>query len=115
MPDLTLLNCGARGTHGGSLDHKEIKPIDPGGDQPWIFIGRANAEAGVLVLWPADEKSHITGKGLHSGKDCRQEKVTEDEIVGWHYQLNGQEFEQILGDGEGQGSLGCCSPWGCKE
>ena len=69
MPDLMLLNCGARGTPGGSLDHKECKPVDPGGDQPWIVLGRTNAETGALVLWPSDEKSQITGKGPHAGKD----------------------------------------------
>ena len=97
MPDLMLLNYGARGTRGGSLDHKEIMPIDPGRDQPWIFIGRTNAEAGVLVLWPSDEKSHNPGKGPHSGKDCRQEEngTTEDKMVGWHHQLNGHKLSKL--------------------
>ena len=59
----------------------------------------------------------LTGNVPDAGKDQRQEEkgMTEDEMVGWHHQLNGHEFEQTLGDGEGQGSLECCSPWGRKE
>ena len=55
-------------------------------------------------------RNQLTGKGLDAGKDCRQEEkgVTEDEMVGWHHQLSGHEFEQTLGDNEGQGSLACC-------
>ena len=64
-----LLNCGARETRGDSLDHKEINPIDAGEDQPQLFIGRTNAEAGVPVLWPSDENSQITGKVPHAGKE----------------------------------------------
>ena len=62
-------------------------------------------------------RNQLTGKGLDAGKDCRQEEkgVTEDEMVGWHHQLSGHEFEQTLGDNEGQGSLACCSPWGRKQ
>ena len=99
------------------LDHKEIKPISLKGNQPWIFIGRIDAEAEALILWPSDAKRWLVRKDPHSGKDWRQEEkgMTEDEMVGWHHQLNGHEFEQALGDGEGQGSLVCCSPWGCKE
>ena len=68
------------------------------------------------VLWPPNWKSWLSGKDPDAGKDWRQEKeVTEDEMVGWHHQLNGHEFEQTLGDSEGQGSLACCSPWGGKE
>ena len=59
----------------------------------------------------------LIGKDPHAGKDGRQEEkgATEDEMVGWHHQLNGHMFEQTLGDSEGQGSLACCSPWGHKE
>ena len=65
----------------------------------------------------SDVKSQLIRKDYDAGKDWRQEKkwTTEDEIVGWHHRLNGHEFEQSLGDGEGQGSLACCSPWGRKE
>ena len=97
------------------LDCKEIKLVNPKGNQPWIFIGRIDAEA--LVLWPPDVKNQLIRKDLDSGKDWRQEEkgMTEDKMVGWHHRLNGHEFEQALGDGEGQGSLVCCSPWGSQR
>ena len=99
------------------LDCKEIKPINPKGDQPWIFIGRTDAKAEAPILWSPASKNWLIRKDPDAGKDWRQEekRMTEDERVGWHHQLNGNEFEQALGDGEGQGSLACCSPWGCKE
>ena len=99
------------------LDCKEIKPVNPKGNQFWIFIGRTDAEAEAPMLWPPDVKYWLTGKNLDTGKDWRQgEKgTTEDEMVGWHHWLNGHEFEQTLGDSEGQGSLACCNPQGCKE
>ena len=99
------------------LDCREIKPVYPKGNQPWIFIGRIDTEAEVSILWPPDMKSQIIGKDPDAGKDWRQEEkgVTEDEMTGWHHQLNGHEFEQAPGDGEGQGSLVCCSPRGQKE
>ena len=86
----------------------------PKGDQPGISIGRTDAEAEVPVLWPPDAKSRLIGKDPDAGKDWRQEEkgTTEDEMVGWHHGLNGHEFKQTLGDGEGHGSLVCCSPWG---
>ena len=68
------------------------------------------------MLWPPDWKNRLIGKDPDAGKDRRQEKgTTEDEMVGWHHQLNGHEFEQALGVGDGQGSLASCSPWGFKE
>ena len=100
---------------------KETKLVDPKGNQPWIFIGRTDVEAEAPVLWPPGAKSQLTGKDLDSGKDWgqKEKRATEDEMVKWHYQLNGHEFEQIPGDSEGQGSLAavlqCCSPWGHKE
>ena len=99
------------------LDSKEIKPVIPKGSQPWILIGRADAEAEAPVLWPPDAKNGLIRKDPDAGKDWGQEVkgTTEDQMVGWHDQLNEHEFEQALGDGEGQGSLVCCSPWGCKE
>ena len=68
-------------------------------------------------LWPPDAKTWPIGKYPDAGKDWRQEAkgATEDEMVRWHHWLNRHEFEQILGDGEGQASLTCCSPWGCKK
>ena len=99
------------------LDCKEIKPVHPKGNQSRIFIGRTDAETEAPILWPPDVKSQLIGKDPDAGKDWRQEenRTTEDEMVGWHHQLNGHEFEQVLGDGEGQGGLPCCSPWGHKE
>ena len=97
------------------LDCKEIKLVNPNGNQPWIFIGRTDAEA--PVLWLPDAKSRITGKDSDARKDWgqKEKRTTEVEIVGWHHWLNGHEFEQALVDSEGQGSLACCSPQGCKE
>ena len=80
------------------LDCKEIKPVNPKGNQPWIFIGRTDAEA--LILWPPNMKCWLIGKDPDAGKDWVQEKgVTEDGMVGWHHQLSGHEFGQTLGDG----------------
>ena len=98
-------------------DSKEIKPVNPKGNQPWIFIGRTDSEAKALILWLPYAESGLTGKDPDAGKDWRQEEkgMTEDEMVGWHHQFDGHEFEQALGNGDGQGSLACCSPWGCRE
>ena len=76
-----------------------------------------NAEAEALILWPSDAKHWLSGKDPDAGKDWRQEEkgMTEDEMVGWHLWLKGHEFEQALGVGDGQGSIVCCSPLGCKE
>ena len=100
-----------------ALDSKEIKPVNPKGNQQWIFTGRTDAEAEAPVLWPPDSKSWLVGKDLDAGKDWGQEEkgVTEDELVGWHHQLHGHECKQTLGDSEGQGSLVCCSPWDHKS
>ena len=89
------------------LDCEEIKPVNPKGNQPWIFIGSTDAEAPTLWPWRADslEKTLMLGKI----------KQAEDEMVGQQHQLNGYEFEQTLGDSEGLESLVCCSPWVCKE
>ena len=99
------------------LDCKEIKTVHPKGDQSWIFIGRADAEAETLILWPPDAKNWLIEKDPDAGKDWRQEKngMTEDEMVGWYHRLNGDEFEQTPGIGDGHRSLACCSPWGRKE
>ena len=99
------------------LDYREIKSVNPKGNQPWIFIGRTDAEAESPILWPPHAKSWLTGKDPDAGKDWEQEEkgVTGDGMVGWHHWLNGHEFEQTQGDSQGQGSLECCSPWGQKE
>ena len=82
-----------------------------------MFIGRTNAEAETLRLWQPDAKNWLIWKDPDAGKDWGQEEkgTTEDEMVGWHHQLNGHKFEQAPGVGDGQGSLACCSPWGRKE
>ena len=99
------------------LDCKEIQPVNPKGNQSWILIGRTDAEAETPVLWPPDAKNWLIGKDADAGKDWRQEEkgTTEDEMIGCHHRLNGHEFEQTLGVGDGQGSLVSCSLWGCKE
>ena len=99
------------------LDFKEIKPVNPKGNQSWIFIGRTDAEAETLILWSPDVKNWLTGKDPDAGKDRRWEEkgMTEVEMIQWHHWLNGHEFQQALGAGDGQGSLVCCSPWGPKE
>ena len=99
------------------LDCKEIKPAHPKGNQPWIVIGRTDAEAEAPILWLPDAKSQLIGKDPDARKDWRHKEkgATGDEMVGWHHLLNGHEFEQAPGVDEGQGSLACCSPWGCKE
>ena len=88
------------------LDSKEVKPVNPKGNQPWLFIGRTDAEAESPILWPPDGKSQLTGKDPDAGKDWGQEKrASENEMAGWHHWLNTHEFEQAPEDGEGQGRL----------
>ena len=95
----------------------EIKPVNLKVNQSWIFIGRTDAKAETPILWSPDVKNWLIGKDPNAGKDWRQEEngMTEDEMVGWHHQLDGQEFEQVPGVGDGLGSLACCSSWDCKE
>ena len=99
------------------LDCKEIKPVNPKEKQPWIFIGRTDAEAEAPVLWPPHVKNWLIGKDPDVEKDWGQEErgMTEDEMVGWHHQLSWHGFKQTSQVGDGQGSLACCSPWGHKE
>ena len=98
------------------LDCKEIKQVNPKGNQPWIFIRRTDDETEVPILWPPDVKSQLSRKDPDAGKDWRQEKgMTEEEMVGWHHLLDVHKFEQASGDGEGQRRLVCCSSWGWKE
>ena len=89
------------------LDCKEIKPVNPKGDQSWIILGGTDIKA--PILWPPDAESRLIEKDPDAGKDWGQEEKgkTEDEMVGWHHWLRGHEFEQTLG----QRSLVCCSPW----
>ena len=96
------------------LDCK-INPVYSKGNQPWIFIGRTNAEA--PILRPPVVKSRFTGKDPDAGKDWRREEkgTTEDKMIGRHHWLKGYEFEQALGDGQVQGSQVCYSPWDCQQ
>ena len=95
------------------LDCKEIQPVHSKGDQSWLFIGRIDAEAETPVLWPPHVKSWLIGKDSDAGRDWEQEKgTTEDEMAGWHHQLDGREFEWTSGVGDGQGSRACWDSWG---
>ena len=99
------------------LDHKEIQPVHPKGDQSWVFIGRTDVEAETPILWPPDVKVWLIGKDPDAEKDWRKEEkgMTEDEMVGWHHRLNGHEFGYTPGVGDGQGGLVCCCSCGRKE
>ena len=99
------------------LDCKEIKGVYPKGNQSWIFFGRSDVEAETPILWPPDGKNWLFEKDSDAWKDWRLEEkgMAEDEMVGWHHWLNGHEFEQAPGVGDGQGGLLCYSPWGYKE
>ena len=94
------------------MESKEIKPVNVKGNQPWILLGGTDAE-----YVPLDMNSWLTGKDSDAGKRWRQKekRATEDEMVGWYHQFVGDELWKTLGDGEGQGSLVDCSPWGYKE
>ena len=115
--ELMLLNCGVEKALESPLDCKEIQPVNPKGHQPWVFIGRTDTEAEASILRPPDVKRQLIGKDPDAGKGWRQEEkgTTEDEMVEWHHQLNGHEFEQTPGDSEGWGSLACCGPWDPKD
>ena len=116
--ELNFLNCGVGEDSWESLDLQGDPTVHPKGNQSWIFIGRLEgSEAETPILWPPDGKNWLFGKDPDAGKDWRQEKkgTTEDEMIGWHHCLDGHEFEQAPGVGDGQGSLACCSPWGRKE
>ena len=99
------------------LDCREIQPVHPKGGQSWVFIGRTDAKTGTPILWPPHVNCWLIGKDPDAGRDWGQEEkgMTEDEMAGWHHQLDGHEFEWTLGVGDGQGSLACYSPWGRKD
>ena len=99
------------------LDCKEIQPVHPKGDQSWVFIGRTDIGAETPILWSFNAQIWLVGKDRDAGKDWVQEEkgTREDEMVGWHHQLNGHGFGWTLGAGDGQGGLACCSSWGRKE
>ena len=91
------------------LDCKEIQPVHPKGNQSWILIGRTDAEGEAPILWPPDMKNWLTGKDPDADWRWEEEETTEDEMVGWHHELDGHELGWTLG------GLVCCSPWGRKE
>ena len=97
------------------LDCKEVQPVNPKGDQSWVFIGGTDVEAETPNFWPPDEKSWLIGKDADTGKGQEEKGTTEDEMVGWHHRLNGHGFGWTLGVGDGQGGLACCGSWGRKE
>ena len=99
------------------LNCTEIKPVHPKGNQPWIFTGRIDAEAEAPVVWSSDVNRWLTGKVPDAGKDWgqKEKRASQDEMAGQHHWCNEQELGQTLGDGEGQGGLTRCSPWGRKE
>ena len=115
--ELMLLNCGVGEDSWESLGLKEIQPVHPKGDQPWVFIGRTDVEAETAILWPPDTDSWLIGKGPDAGKDWGQAEkgLTEDEMVGWHHRLDGHGFGWTPGVGDGQGGLAYCGSWGHKE
>ena len=94
------------------LDGMDIKPVNPKGNQPWIFIERTDAEAEAPILWPLEERNLLIDKDLDAGKNWGQEEkqATEDEMIGWHHWFNEHESKQIPGDSEWQGSQTYCSP-----
>ena len=97
------------------LDSKKIKPVNLKGNQPWILIGRTDAEA--PVFWLSDANSWLYGEVPDARKNWgqKEKRVSGDEIAGLHHWCNGHELGQTLGDAEGQGGLACCSPWDHKE
>ena len=115
--ELLLLNYGVEKTLESPLDCKKIQPVHPKGNQSWIFIERTDAETETTVLWPPDVKKWLIWKDPDAGEDWKQEEkgITEDEMVEWLHRLDGYEFEWTPVISDGQGSLGCCSPWGPKE
>ena len=116
--ELMLSNCGDGEDSWESLEDQGVKPVNPKGNQPWTFIEGLMVKLELQyfghLMWRADSLEKTLSD---AGKDWGQEEkwATEDEMVGWHHQLNGEKFEQTLGDGEAQGSLVCFSPWGLKE
>ena len=99
------------------LDCKEILPVHSKGNQSWIFIGKTDAEVEAPIFWPPDAKSWFIWKDPDAGKvwGWEEKGMAEDEMVGWHQQLNGHGFGWTQGVGDGQGGLACCGSWGRKE
>ena len=104
-------------THESPSDSKKIKPVNPKGNQSWIFIGKTDVEAEVPIFWPPDAKSQLTGKDPEAEKYWRQKEkeATEDKLVAWHDWFNGHEFKQTPGNSKHRGAWCAFSPWGGKE
>ena len=115
--ELMLLNCGVGEDSWESLGLQGDPTRPPQRRSVLGVLRRTDAEAETPILWPPDVKSWLIWKDPDSGKDWRWEEkgTTDDEMVGWHHRLDGHEFEEALGAGDGQGGQACCSPWGCKE
>ena len=111
-----LLNCGV-GEDSWESARRSNQSMLKGISPEYLLEGLMLKTDEISILWPPDVKSWVIWKDPDAGKDWRREEkwVTEDEMAGWHHRLDGHQFEQALGDGDGQGSLGCCSPWGLKE
>ena len=109
-------NCGVGEDSWESFGQKKIQPVNPKGHKSLIFTGRTDIEAPIL-LWQI-QRGNSLEKILMLGRidwGLEEKGTTEDEMVGWHHEFNGHEFNLTLGDSEGQGSLACCSSWDCKE
>ena len=125
IPEYSGMNKGQRVPDRSKTAHRKplvkcfltIKPVHPKGNQSWIFIGRTDAQAEALIIWPPDGKKWLTGKDPDAGKDWRPEEkgTTENEMDGWNHYLHGHDLEQAPWVSGGQRSLGCCSPWGHKQ
>ena len=99
------------------LDCKEVQPVCSKRDQSWVFFGRTDANAETPIILPPHAKSWLIGKDSDAGRDWGQEEkgTAEDEMAGWHHRLDGHEFEETPGVGDGPGGLACCDSWGRKD
>ena len=115
--ELMLFHCGVREDSWEYLGLQGFQPVQPKGDQSWVFIGRTDVEAETPVLWPPNAKSWLIWKDPDARKYRGQEEkgTTEGEMAGQHHRLNGHGFGWIPRVGDWQGGLACCSAWGCKE
>ena len=115
--ELMLLNCGVGEDSWESLGLQGDITVHPKRDQYWVFIGRTDAKAETPILWPPHAKSWLIGKDYDAGRDWGKEEkgTTEDEMAGWHHQLDGHESEWTPGDVDRQGGLACCNSYGSKE
>ena len=111
------MHCGVGEDSWESLGLQRSQNSLSKGNQSWVFIGKTDAEAEAPKPWSPDAKNWLTGKDPDGGQDRSQEEkgTTEDEMAGWDCYFNGHELERVLGVGDVQASLACCSPWDCIE